>query len=128
MPLGSDGKSYLFGSLRFDDKYLESIEEFVGRKCSLQILDRESFDIIGKKFTLNRIVLYVTALTERDWLENCDQRRTDPDVHLRSAAVVGILERIGGLWRPLGFLLRAVAALGTNAEEPIRSALTGLST
>ena len=55
MPLGSDGKSYLFGSLRFDDKYLESIEEFVGRKCSLQILDRESFDIIGKKFNSQKL-------------------------------------------------------------------------
>lgn len=34
---------------------------------------------------LTRGVLYFTALTLRDWRENCDQRRTDPDVYLRPA-------------------------------------------
>ena len=30
--------------------------------------------------------LYLEALTERDWLENCDQEVTDGDVHLRPAS------------------------------------------
>lgn len=34
---------------------------------------------------LCRGVLYFTALTRVDWEHNCDQSRTDPDVHLRSA-------------------------------------------
>jgi SAM-dependent methyltransferase len=34
---------------------------------------------------LCRGVLYFTALTRVDWDHNCDQSRTDPDVHLRSA-------------------------------------------
>lgn len=33
---------------------------------------------------LCRGVLYFTALTAADWRWNCDQRRTDSDVHLRS--------------------------------------------
>jgi SAM-dependent methyltransferase len=35
---------------------------------------------------LCRGLLYVTVLTRQDWLENCDRRRTDPNVYLRSAA------------------------------------------
>ena len=34
---------------------------------------------------LARGVLYFTALTARDWRENCDRRYTDADVHLREA-------------------------------------------
>ncbi len=30
--------------------------------------------------------LYLEALTERDWRENCDRNRTDGDVHLRAGA------------------------------------------
>ena len=37
---------------------------------------------------LCRGVLYFTALTAGDWRWNCDQRRTDSNVHLRSGAVV----------------------------------------
>ena len=33
---------------------------------------------------LCRGVLYFSALTRRDWQWNCDQARTDPDVHLRA--------------------------------------------
>jgi hypothetical protein len=32
-----------------------------------------------------RGVLYFSALTRRDWRENADQSRTDPDVTMRSA-------------------------------------------
>jgi len=31
-------------------------------------------------------ILYFTALTSEDWAGNCDQRRTDSNVHLRMAA------------------------------------------
>ena len=34
---------------------------------------------------LTRGVLYFTALTRADWLHNCDRRRTDPQVFMRSA-------------------------------------------
>lgn len=51
----------------------------------LQYLDdRAAAAAIRNLARLCRGVLYVTALTRHDWLENCDQRRTDPDVHLRS--------------------------------------------
>ena len=33
---------------------------------------------------LSRAVLYFSALTRADWRHNCDQRRTDPEVHQRS--------------------------------------------
>jgi SAM-dependent methyltransferase len=33
---------------------------------------------------LCRGVLYFTALTRADWRHNCDRRRTDPDVHMRT--------------------------------------------
>jgi hypothetical protein len=51
----------------------------------LQYLDdRAAARAIANLARLCRGVLYVTALTKLDWLENCDQRRTDPDVHLRT--------------------------------------------
>jgi len=31
-------------------------------------------------------VLFLEALTRRDWRENCDRERTDGDVHLRDGA------------------------------------------
>jgi SAM-dependent methyltransferase len=34
---------------------------------------------------LCRGMLYFTALTKKDWEENCDQSRTDANVHLRTA-------------------------------------------
>ena len=37
---------------------------------------------------LTRGVLYLSALTARDWRENCDRTRTDREVHLRDGAVV----------------------------------------
>lgn len=35
---------------------------------------------------LTRGALYLEALTKEDWAENCDQERTDGDVHLRKAS------------------------------------------
>jgi SAM-dependent methyltransferase len=49
---------------------------------------------------LCRGVLYFTALTARDWRENCDQRYTDPDVHLREAD--WYRQRLLRKFRPVG--------------------------
>jgi 2-polyprenyl-3-methyl-5-hydroxy-6-metoxy-1,4-benzoquinol methylase len=52
----------------------------------LQYLDSEAADHALANFgKLCRGVLYFTALTRVDWEHNCDQTRTDPNVHLRSA-------------------------------------------
>lgn len=49
---------------------------------------------------LCRGVLYFTALTARDWRLNCDQRYTDPDVHLRDAE--WYRQRLSRKFRPIG--------------------------
>lgn len=52
----------------------------------LQYLDdREARGALANLARLCRGILYFTALTQRDWLENCDRNRTDPLVHLRTA-------------------------------------------
>ena len=60
---------------------------------------------------LTRGVLYLSALTERDWRENCDRTRTDRDVHLRPAA--WYWSRLHRHFKPLGlgFWLRRGAPL-----------------
>jgi SAM-dependent methyltransferase len=53
----------------------------------LQYLDdRQSGSAIANLARLCRGALYFTVLTRQDWLHNCDRKRTDADVHLRSAA------------------------------------------
>jgi hypothetical protein len=52
----------------------------------LQYLDdRAAAGALANLGRLCRGILYFTALTKRDWLENCDRSRTDSLVHLRSA-------------------------------------------
>ena len=52
----------------------------------LQYLDdRAAAGALSNLGRLCRGILYFTALTKRDWLENCDRSRTDSLVHLRSA-------------------------------------------
>ena len=60
---------------------------------------------------LCRGVLYFTALTRYDYEQNCDQERTDADVHLRSAH--WYRTRLGRRFREagLGFWLRRGAPL-----------------
>ncbi len=80
----------------------------------LQYLDdRAASAAIRNLGRLCRGVLYFTALTERDWLENCDQRRTDPDVFLRSAE--WYRRRLRVAFRPVGagFWIRRGAPLVT---------------
>jgi 2-polyprenyl-3-methyl-5-hydroxy-6-metoxy-1,4-benzoquinol methylase len=56
-------------------------------------------------------VLYFSALTRADWRENCDQRRTDRKVHLRSGE--WYRSKLRRSFRPLGagFWLRRGAPL-----------------
>jgi len=52
----------------------------------LQYLDSDTANRALANFgKLCRGVLYFTALTRVDWDLNCDQSRTDANVHLRSA-------------------------------------------
>lgn len=66
---------------------------------------------------LTRGVLYLSALTERDWRENCDRTRTDPNVHLRDAAWYG--KRLRRYFRPsgVGFWVRRGSPLTTWEME-----------
>lgn len=66
---------------------------------------------------LTRGVLYLSALTERDWRENCDRTRTDPNVHLRDVSWYG--KRLRRHFRPsgVGFWVRRGAPLTTWEME-----------
>jgi SAM-dependent methyltransferase len=66
---------------------------------------------------LTRGVLYLSALTDRDWRENCDRTRTDRDVHLRPAGWYG--RRLRRRFRPsgAGFWIRRGAPLTTWEME-----------
>ena len=53
----------------------------------LQYLDdRTAARAIANLGRLTRGVLYLSALTARDWRENCDRTRTDRDVHPAGSA------------------------------------------
>jgi SAM-dependent methyltransferase len=62
---------------KFDLVVCDDVFQYLGR--------RDAARGIANLGRLCRGVLYFTALTERDWRENCDRRRTDADVHLREA-------------------------------------------
>jgi len=71
----------------------------------LQYLDeRAARRALANLARLTRGVLYFTALTRADWRDNCDRRRTDPQVNMRSAAWYrkrlrrGFREIGGGFW------------------------------
>jgi 2-polyprenyl-3-methyl-5-hydroxy-6-metoxy-1,4-benzoquinol methylase len=66
---------------------------------------------------LTRGVLYLSALTARDWRENCDRTRTDSNVHLRDAVWYGA--RLRRNFRPagVGFWVRRGAPLTTWEME-----------
>ncbi len=52
----------------------------------LQYLDdRTAARALANLARLARGVLYFSALTQADWRDNCDRRRTDPNVHKRPA-------------------------------------------
>jgi 2-polyprenyl-3-methyl-5-hydroxy-6-metoxy-1,4-benzoquinol methylase len=66
---------------------------------------------------LTRGVLYLSALTARDWRENCDRTRTDRDVFLREAGWYG--GRLRRYFKPsgAGFWVRRGAPLTTWEME-----------
>jgi 2-polyprenyl-3-methyl-5-hydroxy-6-metoxy-1,4-benzoquinol methylase len=84
----------------------------------LQYLDdRTAARAIANLGRLARGVLYLSALTARDWRENCDRTRTDRDVHLREAEWYG--RRLRRWFRPsgVGFWVRRGAPLVTWEME-----------
>jgi 2-polyprenyl-3-methyl-5-hydroxy-6-metoxy-1,4-benzoquinol methylase len=71
----------------------------------LQYLDdRAAARAIANLSRMTRAALYVSALTREDWRQNCDRKRTDRNVHLRSgdwyrARLRARLRYLGfGLW------------------------------
>jgi SAM-dependent methyltransferase len=84
----------------------------------LQYLDdRTATRALANLGRLARGVLYLSALTARDWRENCDRTRTDRDVNLREAGWYGA--RLRRNFRPagLGFWIRRGAPLTTWEME-----------
>jgi SAM-dependent methyltransferase len=79
--------------------------------------DRTAARAIANLGRLTRGVLYLSALTARDWRENCDRTRTDRDVHLREAEWYGA--RLRRHFRPsgAGFWVRRGAPLTTWEME-----------
>ncbi len=79
--------------------------------------DRTATRALANLARLTRGVLYLSALTERDWRENCDRTRTDREVHLRDAQWYG--KRLRRSFRPsgAGFWVRRGSPLSTWEME-----------
>ena len=86
----------------------------------LQYLDdRTAARAIVNLGRLTRGVLYLSALTARDWRENCDRTRTDRAVHLRPAA--WYRRRLNKAFRYIGFgiwVRKNVTAILWEMERP----------
>ena len=89
---------------------LGSIIDHVPRKSSdlvvcydvLQYLDdADAARAIANLERLSSAALYISALTRADWLTNCDRKRTDRAVHLRTGA--WYQRRLKRRFRYLGF-------------------------
>lgn len=86
----------------------------------LQYLDDTSAEKAMRNFArLCRGVLFFSALTRRDWRENADQSRTDPDVTMRTGA--WYRKRLAKNFRPIGagFWIRRGAPLVTWELESV---------
>jgi 2-polyprenyl-3-methyl-5-hydroxy-6-metoxy-1,4-benzoquinol methylase len=79
--------------------------------------DRTATRALANLARLTRGVLYLSALTERDWRENCDRTRTDRAVHLRRAEWYG--RRLRRHFKPsgVGFWVRRGSPLTTWEME-----------
>ncbi|MEO8465561.1 MAG: class I SAM-dependent methyltransferase [Gammaproteobacteria bacterium] len=99
-----------------------SISTFAPRRTFDLVVCYDVFQYLGTRDAarglanlgrLCRGVLYFTALTKRDWRENCDQRYTDADVYLREAE--WYRQRLLKKFRPIGagFWIRRGAPLVT---------------
>ena len=72
---------------RIEDYRCDSPFDLVICYDVLQYLDaRAAARALANLGKLCRGVLYFSALTRTDWLRNCDRRRTDPNVHMRTGA------------------------------------------
>ena len=84
----------------------------------LQYLDdRTATRALANLARLTRGVLYLSALTARDWRENCDRTRTDRNVFLRDVQWYG--QRLRRHFRPsgVGFWVRRGSPLTTWEME-----------
>lgn len=85
----------------------------------LQYLDdRDAARALRNLARMTRAALYVSALTREDWRENCDQTRTDRDVHLRPGG--WYRDRLKRHFRYLGFgvwLRKEVSAILWDMER-----------
>jgi hypothetical protein len=93
----------LFGAL--SDDVLQYLDDYTATRA------------LANLARLTRGVLYLSALTGRDWRENCDRTRTDRDVHLREAEWYG--KRLRRYFRPsgVGFWVRRGSPLTTWEME-----------
>jgi len=73
--------------------------------------DRTAARAITSLGRLTRGLLYISALTARDWRENCDRTRTDRDVNLRPASWYGARLRRNFRHVGVGFWIRRGAPL-----------------
>ena len=81
--------------------------------------DAQAARSIANFAALTRAALYVSALTTRDWRENCDRSRTDRAVHLRPGA--WYRRRLQRSFRYVGFglwLRKDVTAVLWEMERP----------
>jgi SAM-dependent methyltransferase len=68
---------------------------------------------------LSRAAIYISALTSKDWRQNCDRSKTDMSVHLRSGA--WYRQRLERAFKPLGFgvwIRKDVTAILWEMEQP----------
>ena len=78
----------------------------------LQYLDdKRAGAALANLARLCRGILYCTVLTRADWLHNCDRKRTDPNVYLRSGEWYRTRLRRGFREIGAGFWLRRGAPL-----------------
>ena len=67
-----------FGRERFDLVVCQGVLQYLDDRAAARALRNLGRWVDG--------ALYLEALTERDWRQNCDRERTDGDVHLRPGA------------------------------------------
>jgi SAM-dependent methyltransferase len=86
----------------------------------LQYLDdKQAARALANMASLSRSALYVSALTEEDWRENCDRSLTDRSVHLRPGD--WYRRRLQRHFRYVGFgvwLRKNVTAILWDLEKP----------
>jgi SAM-dependent methyltransferase len=88
--------------------------------------DRSARAALANLARLCRGALYFSALTRADWRHNCDRRRTDPDVHMRTAEWYRRRLRRGFREVGAGFWLRRGAPLTVWELEAVSAPQRGI--